>query len=155
MNWDAIGAIANLVAALGVLVSLVYLAIQVKQNTRSVRQQAFQIGTNEVRRWSGRFAESRDVAELYLRGQQDYAALGAADQVRFTMLVFEICSIWATYLEHSEEDLLGLRQSAEYSLGRWIRQGWFTPWFAAHAHMFSPAFNAFVRRLIDRHPAAA
>ena len=136
MNWDAIGAIANLLAALGVLVSLIYLAVQVRQNTRSVRQQAFQIGTNEVRRWSSHFVERPEVAELYLRGQRNYAGLEPAEQVRFTMLIFEICSIWATYLEHSEEDLLGLRESAEYSLSRWIRQGWFGPWFGAHAQCF-------------------
>jgi len=37
MNWDAIGAIAESVGALGVIVSLIYLALQVRQNTKQVR----------------------------------------------------------------------------------------------------------------------
>jgi hypothetical protein len=37
MNWDAIGAIAESVGALGVIVSLIYLAFQVRQNTAQVR----------------------------------------------------------------------------------------------------------------------
>lgn len=47
MNWDAIGAIAELLAAIGVIVSLVYLASQIRhsreqmgQNTRAIESQA-------------------------------------------------------------------------------------------------------------------
>jgi len=34
MNWDAVGAVAELLGAIGVIVSLVYLAIQIRRNTR-------------------------------------------------------------------------------------------------------------------------
>ena len=37
MNWDAIQAIAELSAAFGVLLSLVYVGIQIRQNTASLR----------------------------------------------------------------------------------------------------------------------
>ena len=33
MNWDALGAIGNLLAAIGVIVSLIYLAVQIRQNS--------------------------------------------------------------------------------------------------------------------------
>jgi len=34
MNWEAIGAIANVLAAVGVIATLIYLAIQIRQNTK-------------------------------------------------------------------------------------------------------------------------
>jgi hypothetical protein len=37
MSWDAIGAVGELLGALGVIASLIYLAIQIRQNTESVR----------------------------------------------------------------------------------------------------------------------
>ena len=37
MDFKAIGAVAEVVSAIGVIASLVYLAIQVRQNTRAVR----------------------------------------------------------------------------------------------------------------------
>ena len=40
MNWDAIGAIAELVGAVGVIATLVYLARQINQNTSTVRSAA-------------------------------------------------------------------------------------------------------------------
>jgi hypothetical protein len=150
VNWDAVGAIANLVAAIGVLVSLIYLALQVRQNTQWLRQQAFQLGTNEVRRWAAHFTGSTEVAELYIRGQKGFASLTPPERLRFTMLIFEICSIWATYQEHNEQDFLGLRQSAEDTIANWIRQGWFVGWYAQTSHMFSPNFKQFAERVIDR-----
>ena len=37
MNWDAVGAIAESIGALGVIASLVYLALQVRENTQQLR----------------------------------------------------------------------------------------------------------------------
>jgi len=37
MNWDAISAIAELLGAVGVIASLIYLAIQIRQNTSVAR----------------------------------------------------------------------------------------------------------------------
>ncbi len=37
MNWEAIGAVGETVGALAVLVTLVYLAMQIRQNTKSVQ----------------------------------------------------------------------------------------------------------------------
>lgn len=154
MNWDALGAIANLMAAIGVLVSLLYLALQVRQNTQWLRQQAFQLGTNEVRNWASRFGQSAEVSALFLRGQTNFSSLTPPEKLQFTMLVFEICTVWATYQEHSDGDFLGLRESAEHSITGWIRQGWFVRWFAFNEHMFSPNFKRFVGELVEKASAS-
>jgi hypothetical protein len=36
MNWEALGAIANLLAAIGVIATLVYLSIQIRQNNKQL-----------------------------------------------------------------------------------------------------------------------
>jgi hypothetical protein len=56
MNWDAIGAIAELLGALGVLGSLLYLAVQIRQNTKALRGIAIDAVTSHQRdelRWFG------------------------------------------------------------------------------------------------------
>ena len=42
MNWDAIGAIGEIIGAAAVLGSLIYLAVQIRQNTRSVEASTMQ-----------------------------------------------------------------------------------------------------------------
>jgi hypothetical protein len=46
-DWNAIGAIGELAGAVGVVVSLLYLATQIRQNTRSNRIAAKQTTTNQ------------------------------------------------------------------------------------------------------------
>src|SRR5262245_53856525 len=42
INWEALGAIANLLAAVGVIATLIYLSIQIRQNTKAVRSSSIQ-----------------------------------------------------------------------------------------------------------------
>ena len=151
MNWDALAAIAEILGAIGVLASLIYLAVQIRQNTIWLRQQAFQLSTNEVRHWAMQFSGSQQNAELFLRGQRDHGSLDATERLQFTMMIFEICSVWATYQEHSDADFLGLQESAETSIKAWISQGWFERWWDTHEYMFSPTFKNFVNALLERH----
>jgi hypothetical protein len=47
MNWDAVGAVAELAAALGVIVSLVYLAKQISMTNENVADQTIRWPKNE------------------------------------------------------------------------------------------------------------
>jgi len=67
MNWNAVAAIAELLAAVGVLASLLYLASQVKQNTRVNLSIARQGIANLAVAGGALFAESGEVAELLHR----------------------------------------------------------------------------------------
>jgi hypothetical protein len=150
MNWDAIGATAELAAAFGVLFSLVYLGIQIRQNTSWLRQQAFQISTNEIRRWTGRIADSDEAAELWLKGQQSYDDLNQIELTRFSMMIFEQLSIYSTYQLHDGGDMLGLQDSAESNIGSWIRNGWFLKWWPTWKVQLPPLFRDYIDDLITR-----
>ena len=41
MNWEAIGAIGEILGAAGVIGTLAYLAVQIRRNTNTIRAQAF------------------------------------------------------------------------------------------------------------------
>lgn len=42
MNWDAIGAVGEIVSALAVLITLIYLSVQIKQSARTQKAQSHQ-----------------------------------------------------------------------------------------------------------------
>ena len=48
MNWEAIGAIGEIVGAIAVVATLGYLATQIRQNTRSVRASAYQAAQRDI-----------------------------------------------------------------------------------------------------------
>lgn len=72
MNWDAIGATGELIGAAVVLVTLVYLAQQIRQNTKALSASAIDSVTNhgfqELRWWD-------ELAEIVLKAEKDPASL--------------------------------------------------------------------------------
>lgn len=71
MNWDALGAIAEAVGAIGVVATLAYLAVQVRANTRALSAQSrhalseFVLQVSMFRtEHADRYARLRDEVEL-------------------------------------------------------------------------------------------
>lgn len=60
MNWEAIGAFAELLGALGVIATLGYLAIQVRSNTRAIGAQTRHSISNFAREVSAFRAQNSD-----------------------------------------------------------------------------------------------
>ena len=99
MNWDAIGAVAEAIGSIGVLISLFYLAMQIRQNTRQIsssieanRLSAFERNTESGNRIRELFILHPEVAELYHRGNTGLDALQGAERIRYEMLVRNIFS---------------------------------------------------------------
>ena len=95
MNWDAIVAISQLVAAVGVILSLVFVGLQIKQNTRQL-QRAEHNSTME--QWTvirQAIAQNREIAELMTAGLAGERALDAADQLRMEQMLQE--NGWAAF----------------------------------------------------------
>ena len=68
MNWEAIGSIAELLGALGVIASLVYLAAQIRHNTRSLRASTYESLAQATAASNILLISDPEIAELVERG---------------------------------------------------------------------------------------
>jgi len=67
VNWEAVGAIGEVISALGVIFTLAYLAIQIRQNSASLRsatRQAISTNQSEI---GFRLAENPELLSLVLQ----------------------------------------------------------------------------------------
>src|SRR5205807_3313489 len=95
MNWDAIVAISQLVAAAGVMLSLIFVALQIKQNTRALQRTEH---NSTMEQWTvirQAIAQNRDIAELMTAGLQGERTLDSADQLRLEQMLAE--QAWAAF----------------------------------------------------------
>ena len=95
MNWDAIVAISQLVAAVGVVLSLIFVGLQIKQNTRALQRTEH---NSTMEQWTvirQAIAQNRDIAELMTAGLQGERPLDAADQLRLEQMLQE--NAWAAF----------------------------------------------------------
>ena len=67
MNWDAVGAVAELIGGVAVLITLIYLSIQVKQNSRMQRQLNVTEQTNRCIDSGQLLASDPEFADLFAK----------------------------------------------------------------------------------------
>ena len=83
MNWDAIGALSELIGAIAVVVTLIYLAIQIQQNTRAIRLDTGHDISEEFRSMFALIAEHKELAELVHKAAHDAASISGAEKVQY------------------------------------------------------------------------
>ncbi len=146
MNWNAVGAIGEVLGAAGVIVTLAYLAVQIRQNTRSQRTDAYGRALDRVTTLQGRLAESDTLADILLRGVPDNRLLTATERVQFTWIFYEMFSGFEFMFHEARND--GLPREVWQRWADTIRW-WMTfpgvrQWWAAHPAPFTAEFTMFV-----------
>lgn len=87
MNWDAIGAIGEIAGAVGVIVTLIYLTIQLRQNTKASQITAVQNSVENSARFSELVAEDDDLGRAFWLGLSKPEELNASEMRKFIAIV--------------------------------------------------------------------
>jgi len=106
MNWEAIGAIGEIVGALAVVVTLVYLVIQIRQNTAAVATATYEstmTGFNDI---NVVVASDPELARLLDRGTQNSDALSVGEITQFNFLLRCYANQWWKLLKLRERGSL-------------------------------------------------
>lgn len=65
MNWEALGALGEIAGAMAVIVTLVYLSVQIRQNTKASRVAAVQAASENSSRFSELIAGDTALGEVF------------------------------------------------------------------------------------------
>jgi len=93
MEINHLADIADLLAAIGVIGSLVFVGLQIKRNARETRMANFQAVAVRATTWAREVAASTYLSQLYANGLNDYTVLSQEDRIRFNMLMMSILLI--------------------------------------------------------------
>ena len=83
MNWEAIGTVAEVIGAVAVVLSLIYVAAQIKQNTEASRAQSINQINSQYGALMSQIALNEDFARIY-RKATNGENLEPVEAVRFT-----------------------------------------------------------------------
>jgi hypothetical protein len=84
VNWEAMGAIGEVLGATGVILSLLYLAVQIRGDARAKRASAVHEQSDAYRDFLKTLASDEELAAIYLRGIRDFGSIEEAELVRFS-----------------------------------------------------------------------
>jgi len=84
MSIQDLGSIGELIAALATLATLIYLAVQIRQNTRAIKSATFQNITAEMGKNVQPISENADLAAILVKGVPDPGSLTAEERLRLS-----------------------------------------------------------------------
>ena len=84
MNWEMLSAVGQLTAVLVGIPSLIYLAVQIRGQTKERRQTAVNALTVQWGDLTKALHESGEFSALYLRGVQSFSDLDGVSKLRFS-----------------------------------------------------------------------
>jgi hypothetical protein len=150
MNWEAIGAIGENVGALAVFLTLIYLAIQIRQNTRAVQAAAIDSANSQVSKIREQIFANADVANMYRRGNENPGSLDEDDIIRYRLLIHNILLALSNVI--TQASVTGLSQSTWQVQLPIITRVVSTPggrWFwTNYRHEFEDSFRQMIDSLL-------
>jgi hypothetical protein len=83
MTLNELGSLGEFVGAIAVVISLVYLALQIRQNTRAVQSTIHQAMLDGIMRVSASLSDSGGMARIVQKANDDYENLTDDERIRF------------------------------------------------------------------------
>ena len=154
MNWDAIGAIAETLGAVGVIASLFYLASQIRRSSESTEAATVLAVSQATQDRLMGIAQTPELAEA-MRKSLSGEELSGAESVQVSFFNrASVRGIENTFTQH-RRGLLSTEewQAYEALLHLNIHGPVFETWWAREAGTFSAEFRALIDRLSVRPPA--
>jgi hypothetical protein len=152
MNWEALGAVAELIGAAGVIASLLYLAAQVHASNRASAVQAKLESTRLLNDFMDLLIQRPDLNQLMLKGRRDLDTLSPDEYQQFSNMSLK--AFWffsAGYFQYrrgtiTESDWFEILAVVRYWLGSPGCRAW---WEKLGRFMYGSEFAAFVESELE------
>ena len=147
---EALGNIGDFLGGIGVVVTLLYLAGQIRQNTRASRAETYQGLSSQFASTINSIASSLESTRIYNTGLRDYSELAEEERTQFNF------SMHAAFVAFENAFYLQQYGALERELwGKWASQlEWYTrragviAWWKLSQAFFGESFREHVNSLI-------
>ena len=147
MSLEDLGNIGEFVAAVAVVVSLLYLAWQIRQNTEWARRSTYGSLKQDIQHFRAMIVQDSEVARIHREGLKDLQSLDEYDRWRFGALMQHLFSHF--------EDIFRFRGDSTYAPGDevtlWIlgRPGT-REWWKVARRLYHPEFQSYIETLFQK-----
>ena len=154
MNWEMLSAIGQVVAAVGVIPSLIYLAVQIREQNKERRRAGINILAAQRSDLVKSAQESREFAALFLQGVRCFHDLDAPDKLRFTAFFTRFTrnceGMFIYYRDGALEKALW--DEVERTMSDYFAYPGVREWWATRKHWLTDEFRAVVEAIIAKNP---
>jgi hypothetical protein len=92
MSLNDLANLGQIIGALAVVISLIYVALQIRQNTAAIQSAAAQTVHEHFANWYHLIAADAELAQIAANGLRDYSSLSEQERVRFIATLMSFLS---------------------------------------------------------------
>ena len=150
MTLSDLGDLGDFIAAIAVVVSLIYVAIQIRQNTRIVKAATHHSSSRAWSELETTLGSDPEAARTLLKGGRNYAELDLEERFRYSLLMRAILHLHEDDFVQSREGLIDASRAERQrrALEKALREPAARAWWAENADLFSDGFGEHVARML-------
>lgn len=152
MNWDAIGAAGEIIGAAAVVISVFYLAFQVRKQTEENRLTATRELSSLFLTTIGTLQEDKELAAVYLKAVQDYDSIEGDDRIRIALFFqrgFRVLEQQQLHTRRGNLDPIYF-DSLDLAFFEWLTFPGIQRWWELSNGLFAIEFREFIDQQIEK-----
>ena len=155
MDFQSLANLGEIIGAVAVVVSLIYLAVQVRQNTTSQQTENYARALDRISAQQSRLSQNSDDAVMFSRGVKNAANLTSAERIQFTWLLYEIFGAFEFMFHASQTNAIPVEVWRRWSdtVAFWLTFPGVQTWWSVRPVPFTDSFTAFVDELAANNPS--
>ena len=108
MNWEAVSSIAEVIGAIAVVVSLIYLAVQVRSGTRDLRTTTRDMAFQKLMEWNYYVMATEELGWIFQSGCRDFHSVDEKQRARLVHAMYSFFkmfeNVYLHYLDGSVDE---------------------------------------------------
>jgi hypothetical protein len=152
MTLSDLGNLGEFLGSIGVLASIVYLAIQIREQNREGRAAAIDSLAHQWTSFMSGLSASEALCDVYLRGLEDFDALSRNEKMRFTTVLSQITQITESLHKHHRLGRLdqGMWEGYETRVLSVFSHPGAKTWWGLRRYWFSPQIREYVDEIVEK-----
>jgi hypothetical protein len=150
MDLGQLAQLGEFVGGIVVVVSLIYVAYQVRQNTKSLRTENYARVLDRMSTLQSRLAADAELNRIFVVGAEDPGRLSRSERIRFTWALYELFGAGEFMYHQSRENALpaAVWERWDKTICWWLSHPGMRLWWTSKPAPLAADFEAFVDDVI-------
>lgn len=154
MELETLARLGEFVGGFFVVVSLVYLAHQVRQNTKSLSSENYARALDRLSTLQSNLSSDSELNRIVVVGAEHPESLKRSERMRLSWALYELLGAAEFVFHQAKEEALPREvwERWENTLAWWMSHPGIRIWWQARPSPFSASFEAYLETLMETHP---
>lgn len=153
-NLESLANLGEIIGAIAVVVSLIYLAVQVRQNTQAQRTENFSRALDRVAAMQAALSQNSETSVIFAKGVVDPSKLTPRERMQFTWAMYELFGAFEFMFLASKSNSIpeDVWQRWSSAVAYWLSFAGVQAWWHARPIPFTDGFTSFMESLLEDNP---